>query len=460
MSSEKAYLSLSEVQELISESISERFREQFWLTAEISEIKINYSGHCYLELVEKGEGKEDITARVRAIIWSRQARFILPYFETTTGSNLSEGMKILIKAGVEYHKLYGLSLVISDIDPAYTIGEIAVRRSIVLKKLQEEGVAEMNRELEFPLFPGRIAVISSETAAGYTDFRDQLAGNSYLYNFQVTLFPAVMQGKETSASVRSAMNSIFEKIEMYDIVVIVRGGGSQADLSWFDDYEIAYMITQFPVPVLTGIGHEKDISVSDMVAYSYLKTPTAVADYIIERTNDTELYLESLGRRISERAGQMIRDLDNSVNNQMGRLKPAVNTAVSKNNQLLAKHSLKIQSAARIMIIHHNNRLRHATINIKPASKRMLDLFAARINIASITFRSSPLKLLTENLVLIENIEKAVGYLSPESVIKRGYSITKLNGLIIKDISQIKKGDRVTTIIHKGKFESEVFDIN
>lgn len=416
MSTEKAYLSLSDIQELITRTIREAFGEQYWITAEISELKINYSGHCYIELVEKKDEKGEIIARVRAIIWSRQARFLLPYFQTTTGSTLAEGMKILARATVEYSKLYGISLVISDIDPAYTMGELAVNRARVLKRLSDEGILGMNRELNFPMFPRRIAVVSSENAAGYSDFRDHLAHNNHGYSFHITLFPAVMQGRETSASVRQAINRVYENISDFDVVAIVRGGGSQADLSWFDDYDIAYLITQFPLPVLTGIGHEKDISVSDMVAFSYLKTPTAVADYIIERTSGTEEYLNSLGTTISERAGTMIKEL----------------------SFRLGYHVKTFDPSIRRFIDNVTTRLGQLDKRIKPAAANLLTGY-------------------NEKMVAIE---RSVGYLSHDSVLKRGYSISTINGRVIRDSKQIKKGDRVLTILHKGSFGSEVFDIN
>ena len=415
MKNENAYLSLSDIQELIGKTIRESFVEQYWVTAEISEMKINYSGHCYLELIEKKDEKEEITARVRGIIWSRQARFLLPYFETTTGNPLSEGMKILARVTVEYHKLYGMSLVISDIDPAYTIGEMAISRAMILKRLGDEGIIGMNRGLSFPSFPQRVAVVSSDKAAGYSDFKDHLTANSHGYSFKITLFPAVMQGKETSASVRLALNRIYENITDFDIVAIVRGGGSQADLSWFDDYDIAYLITQFPLPVITGIGHEKDVSVCDIVAFSSMKTPTAVADFIIERTSGSEEYLDSLGRNISGRAAIIISDSAN-------RLEYLVKTLVP---------------AQRRYIDNLFSRVSQLKDSIKPATKKLIATFDERIHY----------------------IERSARYLSPDSVLKRGYSISRVNGKVIKDSGEVSKGDTVLTVLHKGSFESEVFDI-
>ena len=209
---------------------------------------------------EKQPDDKNIRARARAVIWSNRYRFLKPFFENVAGESLREGLKVLVKVRVEYHEIYGLSLVISDIDPSFTLGDLAVKRQMILKKLEEDGVLNMNRELEFPLFPQRIAVISSRSAAGYTDFIKHIGENSYGYVFYTALFEAAMQGTETETSIIEALDRIAEKIELFDVIVIIRGGGSQTDLSWFDNYSIAYYITQFPLPVLTGIGHEKDLS--------------------------------------------------------------------------------------------------------------------------------------------------------------------------------------------------------
>ena len=213
-------------------------------------LKKTHAGHCYLELIEKHPDEKNVRARVKAIIWSKRYRFLKSFFENITGESLKEGLKILVKTKVEYHEVYGLSLVISDIDPSFTIGEMALKRQMIIKRLEEEGVFPMNKEIDFPVVPQRIAIISSKNAAGYSDFINHLDGNSYGYVFYTALFETVMQGTETEQSVISALDKIADYSGLFDLVVIIRGGGSQTDLSWFDSYNIAYHVTQFPLPVL------------------------------------------------------------------------------------------------------------------------------------------------------------------------------------------------------------------
>jgi len=263
-------LTLSELNERIRDALLEAFPGMVWVIAEVSELKENRSGHCYLELVEK-EGNE-IVARSRATIWSYTYRMLKPYFETTTGQLFTQGIKILVQASVEYHPAYGLSLNIKDIDPTYTVGDMALQRKEIIDRLQKEGVFDMNRELNLPLVPQKIAVISSATAAGYQDFMNQLESNEYGFVFYTRLFEAFMQGAEAVPSIIRALERIFQYEDFFDAVVIIRGGGATADLSSFDNYELAINITQFPLPVITGIGHEKDDTIIDLVAHTRLKT--------------------------------------------------------------------------------------------------------------------------------------------------------------------------------------------
>jgi exodeoxyribonuclease VII large subunit len=226
--------------------------------AEISELNMNRSGHCYLELIEKDSLSDKIIAKSRATIWAFTFRTLKAYFETTTGETLRGGLKVLLKASIEFHEVFGFSLNIQDIDPQYTLGDLARKKAQIIQQLTSEGVLDMNKGLPFPLVPQRIAVISSETAAGYGDFLNQLETNSFGYCFFTELFPAIMQGDKASESIILALEHVYSHIDEFDLVAIMRGGGSKSDLNCFDDYELAYFITQFPLPILTGIGHERD----------------------------------------------------------------------------------------------------------------------------------------------------------------------------------------------------------
>ena len=262
--------------------LAANFTAPVWVIGEISEINIHSNGHCYLTLIEKGESEDRIVAQARATIWSYTFRMLRPFFETTTGQQLTDGIKVLLQVSVEFHEMYGFSLNVRNIDPAYTLGDQALKRREIIRRLTDEGVLTMNKELELPLVPQKIAIISSPSAAGYEDFMEQLANNGNGYKFYTKLFPAVMQGNQAEQSIVEALDRIYPYEDFFDVVVIIRGGGSQVDLSCFDNYNIAYHITQFPLPVLTGIGHEKDDSIADLVAHTRLKTPTAVAEFILD----------------------------------------------------------------------------------------------------------------------------------------------------------------------------------
>lgn len=278
-------ISLYELQQRVKEAVDGAMKELLWVSGEISEIKQNSSGHCYMELVDYNSDEGAVCARARAVVWSRNAKMLLPYFETVTASKLDAGMKVLLKVQVQYTPLYGLSLNVLDIEPFFTVGEAEINRRKVIERLESEGMFGLNAMRPMPALPRKIAVISSATAAGYRDFVRHLSNNEYGVVFYTKLFKSPMQGAEAPGGIIASLYRIADELErgeVYDAVAIIRGGGSVLDLSSFDDYNLALHIAQFPIPVLTGIGHDHDCHVADMVAYRFLKTPTAVADYIVE----------------------------------------------------------------------------------------------------------------------------------------------------------------------------------
>lgn len=296
---EGSSVGLLELQEGIRGLLETGLERSYWVRAEISDIKQQSVGHCYLELVERREDDEGVSARAQAIIWASSFRMIRPYFYSSTGSELSRGMQILVRAQVQYSPLYGLSLIISDIDPSYTVGEQELQRQKTIKRLKEEGMFEMNSTIELTALPSRIAVISSESAAGFRDFMNHLHKNEYGFCFNTELFKSSMQGASAPGEIISALDQIAKRCDEFDMVVIIRGGGSVQDLSCFDDYELSANIAQFPLPVITGIGHDHDVHIADLVAWRGLKTPTAVADFIIEMFSAEEQQLAYLLQRLS-----------------------------------------------------------------------------------------------------------------------------------------------------------------
>lgn len=301
---EKEFVDLFELQSALKQGIECLFPERIWVRAEVSAVKARNGGHCYMEL-SQSDGK-GLVAKAGAIIWSSRYRFIAPYFESVTGSPLSEGMVILAQVQVSYSELYGLSLIINDIDAEFTLGAKEIERQKTIARLHEEGLMGLQQELALPSLPYSLAVISAEDAAGYRDFMRHLHENPYGFAFHTDLYPALMQGAGCPQSVVEALDAVMESGHQYDAVLILRGGGAKLDLACFDDYELSAVVAQYPFPVLTAIGHDQDHHVVDMVAYAYLKTPTALADYFIEIYADEDARLESFMSRLKMVFGSRI----------------------------------------------------------------------------------------------------------------------------------------------------------
>lgn len=296
MSMDKDFIDLLALQSRLKEGVESLFPNRIWVRAEVSAVKARSGGHCYLELSQSDE--KGLVAKTNAIIWSSRYRFIAPYFESVTGSPLQEGMVILVQVQVNYSELYGMSLIVNDIDPEYSVGVKEQERLKTIQRLQKEGLMGLQKELELPLLPYDLAVISAEDAAGYRDFMRHLSENPYGFEVNPVLFPALMQGADCPASIISALDLIMEDDRPWDAVLILRGGGAKLDLACYDDYQLAAVIAQYPLPVLTAIGHDQDYHVCDMVAHEYLKTPTALADYILDIYEGEDERLSSLETRM------------------------------------------------------------------------------------------------------------------------------------------------------------------
>ena len=293
---EKEFIDLFEFQTRLKEGVESLFPKRLWLKAEISAIKARSGGHCYLELSQSNEN--GLIAKAGAVIWSSRFRFIAPYFESVTGSPLQEGMSILVEVQPSYSQLYGFSLVINDIDPEFSLGVKELERQKTIDRLQKEGLMELQKELVLPCLPYRFAVISAEDAAGYRDFVRHIAENPYHFKVELDLFPALMQGKDCPESIISAMDTVLDSQVEYDAVLVLRGGGSKLDLACFDDYDLAAVIAQYPLPVLTAVGHDQDFHVCDMVAFEYVKTPTALADFILDIYQSEDERISALETRV------------------------------------------------------------------------------------------------------------------------------------------------------------------
>lgn len=292
-------MTLSELMSRVKLSLERDFRERYWVKGEIGQISVNGSGHCYLDLIDKDDKSGQVSTKVRAVIWSSAFRVIKPYFETSTGKSLERGISVLVKVEIQYSVLYGLSLIITDIDPSFTIGDQELRRQQTIKRLKDEGMFNINNQIPIPSLPKRVALISSESAAGYRDFITHVNNNDYGFTYNIDFFPSLMQGDTAPESIIGSMEKVASSIECYDLLFIVRGGGSVQDLSCFDDYNLSVNIAQFPIPVIVGVGHDHDFHIADMVCHTSVKTPTAAADFLIDLFAKEEQLVLFLSRRLS-----------------------------------------------------------------------------------------------------------------------------------------------------------------
>ena len=339
----KEHIDLLTLQRLLKQGVESLFPNRVWVKAEVSAVKARSGGHCYLELSQSSD--KGLEAKVSAIIWSSKYRLIAPYFQSVTGSPIQEGMVILVEVQVNYSELYGLSLIINDIDPEYSLGVKELERQKTIERLQKEGLMGLQKELELPVLPYRLAVVSAEDAAGYRDFMRHLGENPYGFKVEPVLFPALMQGTECPSSIIAAMDAVLECEGEWDAVLILRGGGSKLDLSWYDDYSLAAVIAQYPLPVLTAIGHDQDFHVCDMVAYEYLKTPTALADYIMDIYEGEDERISSAETRIRLAVSNRLYREDALLDSLASRIKGAFSLKIATMESALQVLQTRIQAA-------------------------------------------------------------------------------------------------------------------
>ena len=357
MAHSERYITLTELQQGIKGTLSRSWGALLWVVAEINDLKINNTGHCYLELVDRPEGESSPTATMRGIIWCNDVDEVLGRFEGVTGMELDSGMRVLMQGRVNYHEVYGISLYIKDIDPTYTMGEMQRQRQLTIERLKKEGLYDLNSELEPAAVMQRIAVVSSDKAAGYRDFMRELEANEFGYSFYVTLFGAVMQGSGAEASITKALAAIEAERDMFDAVVIIRGGGSVTDLSCFDGYALAASVAKMSLPVIAGIGHDKDTSVADMVAHTALKTPTAVAGWLVDRMADAEGLLDVAALQLHDVVQSVLHDAAVRLERFAGDLRETTATFFTRRNMALDHLAELLPLAARGLLERRKKQL-------------------------------------------------------------------------------------------------------
>ena len=493
-------LSLYQLNQLIKESLRQVIPTTIWLRAEIHNITTNYSGHCYLDLIEKGENSDQIIAKQRATSWASTYRLLAHKFYSATGGTLQAGMNILVEVSVEFHELYGMSLNVRDIDPTYTLGELQRRRLEVIQRLKKRGLIDKNKQLPIPRLVQRIAVISSPTAAGYADFVHQLQNNPHGFAYSITLFPAIMQGPQTEESILSALSAIeatnvgtrhavsddpqgqkkspielggvlkgeegmyFEQSEklisvnsvnsvsknisvrdkydsqfpilnsQFNVVVIIRGGGATSDLQAFDSEPLAERCANFPLPILTGIGHLRDETILDLVAHKNLNTPTAVAEYIISHTLELDMDLLSLGDRIQK---SVILRLEQEKN------------LLTSLSAYIPQYALRLLASSDNKLTSLQHRVELKTVDLIAKNRLLLDRKSDQLS----ALVNQQLQQQQNNLKLIET---KLQLLDPQQLLKKGYSFTTHNGKLVTSITQLTPGDTITTTFADGTIDSTV----
>jgi len=428
-------VTLLELNRLVREVIECEMPNEYWVEAELSECREN-RGHCYMELIQKDEQTATPVAKASAKCWASKWMVIRPYFERTTGQQLHAGMKVLLKVYAQFHEAYGFSWIVTDIDPTYTLGDMARKRQEIIRQLKQEGVFDLQRELQLPLFCQRIAVISSETAAGYGDFCNQLADNPYGFLFQTRLFPATMQGEGVEQSIISALEKIYRgdggTPEPFDVVVIIRGGGATSDMSGFDTLSLAENVANFPLPIITGIGHDRDESILDMVSHLRVKTPTAAAAFLIAHLKEVLDAVNDAQQRITRYTMQRIADQKSQISNLKSQITSLFSTVKVRQeaslDMLLSRYVHHVQTA----ITYHNAQLSTLNAHIPLLLDRRLQAERHRLQL----------------------IEEKAKSLDPTLLLRRGYSITLKDGHAVHDPKLLRKGDEIETRLEKGTIKS------
>ena len=426
-------ITLYELNSLVRQTIEIGLPKSYWVEAEISELREN-GGHCYLELIEKDKRYNTPIAKASARCWRQTWGMVKPYFENTTGQQLRAGMKVLIEVYAQFHEAYGFSWIISDIDPNYTLGDMARKRQEIIKRLKEEGVFDLNKQLDLPIFSQRIAVISSKSAAGYGDFANQLYGNQHGYYFEAELFAATMQGEDVERSIIKALNAINDRCDDFDCVVIIRGGGATSDMSGFDALELAENVANFPLPIITGIGHDRDECILDMVSHTRVKTPTAAAALLIDNLNTAERRIDDARQRIA-----------NLMSRKMEVEKLRLSRLAERLPALFG--SVKDKQEARLDILQERL-FRLAEIRLSNCENIVGQL-------------EKKISLTAEHLLMVEKhrlelLDGRAQNLDPQLLLRRGYSITLVGGKALRDPSQVKQGDKIETRLEKGTIISTI----
>lgn len=449
-----AALSLFELNARVRAMLHHTLPDCYWVAAEISDLRVASNGHCYMELVQKDTFSGSLVAKARAMIWRQNYVMVRSHFEHATQQRLVAGIKVLVYVSVEFHELYGYSLNIVDIDPAYTLGDLAQRRQEIIRQLQDDGVMDLNKELPLPRVLRRIAVISSATAAGYGDFCNQLQQSGY--DFTLKLFPAVMQGDKVERSVIDALNAIAAEFDDWDVVVIIRGGGATTDLNGFESYLLATNVAQFPLPILTGIGHERDDTVIDLVANTRLKTPTAVAAFLIERRGNETALLQGLKERLLTAVQQRLVAEQNQMKTLQQHLQYVVERQTVRQRQQFDALAHRFELASTQYVGRQRQQLTRLALRLEAFTQTDLQRERQRLQQQPQRIATAIERLLLQRRHQLELLQRSVKLAGPDRILAMGFSITTHEGKAVRNADEVKQGDELTTTFAHGSVTSIV----
>ena len=455
---DKTIFSLLEVTNSIKKTLEQRYKSTFWIKAEMNKLNhYSQSGHCFPEIIEKVNGK--IIAQIKATLWRDDYQNINRNFLRILKEPLKDGIKILFLAKISFDPAFGLSLQIIDIDPHYTLGDLENEKRETIKKLQLEGIYDKNKKLELSFLPQRIAIISVETSKGFGDFIDVIDKNSWNYKFFYLLFPSILQGDKAVPGIISHLERIRKVIHHFDAVAIIRGGGGDVGLSYYNNYELAKAITLFPIPIITGIGHVTNETVCEMIAHTNAITPTKLAEFLLQKFHNFSVPIQKAKEKIVDRSRRLLIEENTKLESELKLFRSITVSILNNNENRIKNASYAIQQQSQFIVKNNYEKLNVLQAKTRIATKFNLNQLKVAVIQLKEKLEIQPRLYLKNSELALENIEKNIQIMDPIYVLKRGFSITYLNGKAIKDVSKLEVGTAINTLLFKGTVDSTITKI-
>ena len=457
MHEEKQIFTLLQVTKSIQRTISKRYRRAYWIKAEMNKLNhYKHSGHCYPDIVEKVNGK--VVAQMRCLLWRDNFFKINHKFKKILKEPLKDGIKILFLAHINYHPQYGFSLQIIDIDPSFSLGDLEQEKQKTLNQLRQEGIYQKNRSLSMPLLPKRIAIISVETSKGYADFLRVIEAyhNEKSYRFFRMLFPSLLQGDKAVSALVNQLNRIRNVKQHFDVVAIIRGGGGDVGLSCYNDYNLAKTIAEFPIPVLSGIGHSTNETVAEMVSFENAITPSKLAEFLIQKFNDFAEPVQKAEEKITEQSLRLISEEKSKFSSEVKLLQSATRQVLGQNRNKVSQKANSLIQQSQFNLINNKNIIKTKSENIKKQTFQFCMTERQNIKQFRLNLKKESIAQLKQSQLILSSVNQNLNNLRPENVLKRGFSITHFKGKSVKETNQLQAGDVLETRLYKGKVTSIV----